>query len=121
MKNICNICNVSFNTAIFLNQMKIAKVIPIVKYGEKVVFTNYIHISLLPQFSKIHEKITTSLDNNKYAIGIFVDLKKHLLSSVITYWQHIILFYGIYGVAYKWIMSYLENINQFVHHENVDT
>ena len=79
------------------------------------MFTNYRHISLLPQFSIILEKlytdrldsflfkysilspsqygfrsnmstshalielveeITASLDNNKYAIGIFVDLKK---------------------------------------------
>ena len=37
--------------------MKIAKVIPIFNSGEKDVFTNYIHISLLPQFSKILEKL----------------------------------------------------------------
>ena len=36
LKNIIFLCNVSFNTGIFPNQMKIAKVIPIFKSGEKV-------------------------------------------------------------------------------------
>ena len=110
VKPLKHICNVSFNIGIFPNQMKIAKVIPILKSGEKGVFTNYRPISLLPQFSKILEKlysdkldsflfkystlspsqcefisnistshalielveeITASLDNNKYAIGIY--------------------------------------------------
>ena len=95
--------------------MKIARVIPIFKGGEKNVFTNYRPVSLLPQFSKILEKlfdkrlesfinknnllsdsqygfrrgrstsmalinlieeITTSLDNKKSTIGVFIDLKK---------------------------------------------
>ena len=100
---------------LFPSKMKIAKVVPLFKSGEKGVFTNYIPISLLPQFSKILEKlyndrldkflskydvlspsqygfrsnmstsrallglveeITNALDNKKYAIGVFVDLKK---------------------------------------------
>ena len=111
VKLLKHICNVSFDTGIFPNQIKIAKFIPIFKSSEKGVFTNYRPISLLPQFSKILEKlyidrlysflykytilspgqygfranmltshalielveeITTSLDNNKYATGIFV-------------------------------------------------
>ena len=57
VKPLKHICNVSFNTGIFPNQMKITKVIPIFKSGEKGVFTNYRPISLLPQFSKILEKL----------------------------------------------------------------
>ena len=57
VKPLKYICNVSFNTGLFPNQMKIAKVIPIFKSGEKGVFTNYRPISLLPQFSKILEKL----------------------------------------------------------------
>ena len=37
--------------------MKIAKVVPLFKSGEKNVFTNYRPISLLPQLSNILEKL----------------------------------------------------------------
>ena len=52
-----HICNVSFQTGVFPDKMKIAKVVPLFKSGEKNVFTNYRPISLLPQFSKILEKL----------------------------------------------------------------
>ena len=52
-----HICNKSFNSGIFPSKMKVAKVIPVYKAGEKNVFTNYRPVSLLPQFSKILEKI----------------------------------------------------------------
>ena len=51
------ICNLSFITGLFPNQMKIAKVIPIYKAGDKHLFTNYRPVSLLSQFSKILEKL----------------------------------------------------------------
>lgn len=54
---LTHICNQSFQTGIFPNQMKIAKVIPIYKNGNKHQFSNYRPISLLPQFSKILEKL----------------------------------------------------------------
>ena len=67
------------------------------------------------------EEITASLDNNKYAIGISVDLNKafdtvnHNILAIFFY------FYGIHGVAHKWIMSSLEHRSQFVHNENCDS
>ena len=52
-----HICNVYFQTGVFPDQINIAKVIPEFKVGEKCVFTNYRPISLLPQFSKILDKL----------------------------------------------------------------
>ena len=57
VKPFAHICNVSFQTGVFPNKMKIAKVIPLYKSGEKNVFTNYRPTYLLPQFSKIMEKL----------------------------------------------------------------
>ena len=51
------IINQSFNSGIFPDKLKIAKIIPIYKKGEKNVFNNYRPISLLPAISKIFESI----------------------------------------------------------------
>ena len=152
-KPLTHICNLSFQTGSFPNQMKIAKVIPLHKNGNKHHFTNYRPVSLLPQFSKILEKlfnsrldsfldnfnilsesqygfrtnrstsqallesierITEATDNQQYAIGIFIDLKKAFDTI-----NHSILLnklekIGIRGIALKWIESYLERRQQFV-------
>ena len=136
---------VSFQTGVIPDKMKIAKVVPLFKSGEKNVFTNYRPISLLPQFSKILEKlynermdtflnkhdilspcqygfrsnmstshallelveeITSSLDNKKYSVGIFIkkafDTIDHDILAKKLY------FYGVRGIAHKWVLSYLE-------------
>ncbi len=49
------ICNLTFQTSKFSNKMKIAKVVPLYKTGHH--FTNDIPVSLLPQFSRILEKL----------------------------------------------------------------
>jgi len=52
---LMHIFNVSFNTGNFPDCMKVAKVIPLYKAGDKQCFSNYRPVSLLPQFFKIHE------------------------------------------------------------------
>ena len=51
-----HIINQSMSTGLVPKHMKIAKVIPIFKSGNKHIFKNYRPISLLPAFSKILEK-----------------------------------------------------------------
>ena len=54
---ITYICNKSLETGIFPEAFKIAKIIPIYKSGNRQDFSNYRPVSLLPQFSKILEKL----------------------------------------------------------------
>ena len=54
---ISAIINSSMNTGVFPNILKIAKVCPVFKSGEKSDFQNYRPISVLPSFSKIFEKV----------------------------------------------------------------
>jgi hypothetical protein len=56
-KPITIIVNQSIETGIFPDQLKIAKVIPIYKKGEKTLIENYRPISILPTVSKIIEKV----------------------------------------------------------------
>ena len=72
VKPFAHICNFSFQIGVFPNKLKIAKVIPLYKSGQKS-FTNYRPISLLPQFSNILEK----LNNNR--LDMFID-KCNILS-----------------------------------------
>uniref|UniRef100_A0A3P8T4U6 Reverse transcriptase domain-containing protein n=1 Tax=Amphiprion percula TaxID=161767 RepID=A0A3P8T4U6_AMPPE len=53
LKPFTYICNKSFQTGIFPDRMKMAKVVPIYKNGDKHILSNYRPVSLLPQFSKI--------------------------------------------------------------------
>ena len=50
-----NIFNLSLNTGIIPDRMKVAKVTPIFKKDEKHSISNYRPISVLPCFSKILE------------------------------------------------------------------
>ena len=56
-KPLVHIFNLSFRSGKFPDLMKIAKVIPLFKSGKNNTFTNYRPVSLLPQFSKILEKL----------------------------------------------------------------
>jgi hypothetical protein len=54
---LSRLINSSFLSGIFPDSLKIAKVCPVFKNGEKSLFSNYRPISILPSFSKIYEKI----------------------------------------------------------------
>lgn len=54
---LTHIFNLSFSSGIVPDKLKIAKVIPIFKSGDKQLFNNYRPISLLPAFSKLLEKL----------------------------------------------------------------
>ena len=49
--------NLSIISGVFPDQLKIARVIPLFKSGDKSSFTNYRPVSVLPAFSKILEKV----------------------------------------------------------------
>ena len=148
-----HIFSFSFSNGIFPLQMKIAKVIPIFKSGDKSQFNTYRPISVLSQFSKFFEtlfcerlrtyidkhvllsdnqyglrsnrstslallelveKITKSIDDGKYTIGIFIDIKK----AFDTIGHNILLqklhFLGVRGVANSWLTGYLSKRMQYV-------
>ena len=66
------------------------------------------------------EEITNCLDNNKYVIGVFIDIKKTFdtVDHVLAKKKY---FYGVRGIAHKWIVSYLDNRSQFVQYKNCDS
>ena len=56
-KSVSFICSKSFDSEIFPNDMKIAKVIPLFMTGNRKECSNYKPVSILPQFSKILERL----------------------------------------------------------------
>ena len=54
---LAHICNLSFATGIFPDELKIANVVPIFKSGDEMVFSNYRPVSVLPVFSKVIERL----------------------------------------------------------------
>ena len=67
------------------------------------------------------ENITTAIDNGKFTIGVFIDLKKAFdtvdHSIPVTKLDH----YGIRGVAKQWLSSYLENRKHYVCFNGTDS
>ena len=68
-KPLSDVINISLSSEIFPNSMKLAKVVPVYKKDDKLDCNNYRTISLLPNLSKIfeklvHQKLTLFLENN---------------------------------------------------------
>ena len=57
VKPLTYICNKSFLEGCFPDSMKISRIVPIFKAGDKNSFDNYRPISMLPQFLKVLEKL----------------------------------------------------------------
>ena len=158
---LANIINLSFEKGIYIDELKISKVIPIFKdKGSDLDFINYRPISLLSNINKIIEKlmherlfsflekykciyelqfgfraghstthalidltedIRKAIDDNLFAVGVFIDLQK----AFDTVDHNILLkkldHYGIRGIANTWFKSYLYNRNQFVSINNINS
>ena len=150
---ITHVMNLSIINGVVPNELKVAKVVPIYKSGNRRIINNYRKVSVLPCFSKILEKlmynrisnfihkhsllneyqfgfrqkrstnqalivlldkITAALDKGDIVLGVFLDFSK-AFDTV----DHQILLnkmykYGIRGIAFKWMESYLSNQRQFV-------
>ena len=68
------------------------------------------------------EEITSSLDNKKYSVGIFIDLKKAFdtIDHDILAKKYIsMVFVALHTNA--WLLSYLEDRKQFVHFNNYNS
>ena len=57
VKPLTYICNLSLKTGVFPNDLKTAKVLPMFKSDDKSEVSNYRPVSMLPQLSKVLEKI----------------------------------------------------------------
>ena len=70
IKPLTLVINQIFNTGIFPDKLKIAKVVPIFKKGDETLPNNYRQISLSPVISKVIEKhicnqLSSYFENNK--------------------------------------------------------
>ena len=154
------VTNLSLSQGIFPDELKMAKVIPLYKANDPMLFNNYRPISLLPLFSKILErimynrlikfinkhkllykyqfgfrkdhstymaliilidKITTALDKGDFTITVLIDFRKAFDTVDHGILLHKLHHYGIRGIAYDWIKSYLSNRQQQVSYNGVNS
>ena len=86
IKPLTYVINKSFETGKFPNLLKIAKIIPIFKSGDKTMVSNYRPISVLPVFAKVYEKIMANhllefLNSNNALYKLQFGFRKHFSTS----------------------------------------
>ena len=63
----------------------------------------------------MYKKLSSAIDRNEFALGIFLDLSKAFDTLNHKILCHKLEYYGIRGVTLKWFKNYLENRMQFVY------
>ena len=154
------IVNQSFLQGVVPKELKIAKVIPYYKSGDKNKLGNYRPIAVLPLFSKVWEKlffdrltkfldkhnivythqygfrkkfstdsavftlvnhINDEFEKGNYVVGIFLDLSKAFDTLNTNILLNKLYRYGIRGIPYNWLNSYLSERTQQVLFKNILT
>ena len=152
-KPLTHIFNLTFQSGLIPDSLKIALVTPIYKANENFLFENYRPISVLTCFSKLLERlmykrlisfinkqrilskhqfgfrknhstdhaiielsdnITKAMDEDKYTIGIFLDLSKAFDTVNHQILLNKLEHYGIRGLCLKWFESDLHGRTQIV-------
>ena len=131
MEPITYIVNSSLSTGVVPHGMKIAKVIPIFKNGDRTHFNNYRPISILygfrPGHSTIHPIIhalnQTAVENDtpthNLTIATFLDLSKAFDTISHEKLLQKLNNMGIRGLANDWFRSYLSNRKQYMEIHNI--
>ena len=148
-----HIFDLSLKKGVFPDKLKIARITPIFKSGEKNLVNNYRPISVLSCFSKVLERIMhnrlylflldnnilydkqfgfqkdnstehailqltnqilQSFEQNKFTIGVFIDLSKAFDTVDHKILLKKLSFYGVKNNNLKWFMSYLSNRKQYI-------
>ena len=93
---LTRLCNLSFQKSIFPQGMKIAKVTPLYKSGERCLASNYRPISILPFLSKLLEKLFLTrlqsfIDNNNVITEHQYGFQKNRSTSlaVVDYYESV--------------------------------
>lgn len=67
------------------------------------------------------DKISTSLENNEYTIGVFLDLAKAFDTVNHSILLDKLYHYGIRGIPFQWFQNYLSNRLQYVYLNNTNS
>ena len=83
------IINQMINTGIFPDKLKLAKIIPLYKKGEKSLVNNYRPVSLLPVLSKVaervmHNQLISHFNNNNYFYNCQYGFRKYHSTELAT-------------------------------------